>query len=791
MAVAWNSDAVRGRALARRVKQDPRQDLNFASFELLDVVRDDSSEVEEPARLLTESGKEKVRRFVKAAATAEDLEDVERAFDDGYLSSRLSRRLHLEDGDFEPSENADAGRTVPLSAFAPPAPKDLPPEVRAVQEVSVPPPPLGALALTPSGLAKVRRAIETASNLELLAILDAALKQGDIPRLRDMLNLQGSDLQDVKATSEVKDESGIEELGSTEDEEEDDYDPFATEPSVGVGAVMPPARIGMLDQKPAEDNRGKEMISATIVTTTGTAHAVQSATVRRPPLPRGSPPACSALGSLQSVYDASSSDDDVSQIATAQTAASPMSTRREAEGAAVQRTKKGDRPPLRKKQKTGGKADAGTGEVASQATATTNGKTLPWPVAWAWLLSRTVGHSDFRPPSRSATTLFAADSGEEALKPRVQQMLAIATSLVYVGDTSAGYDPRHLGRVAAVDTNGTVLLDLVVRPRSTILDCRTNSTGLTTEALQASTAVEYETARTKVMELLSVTTLVVGYQVCKDLEALKLWHGPIVDVSLLFDVASRKQHQYHSLRYTAARLLGRKGLEFSRDPYDAVESARLAMELTQYEAKQQTPTPPFEPQAGNPLELLVRHIPHEWGDGAVAKLLQLCPGARQDAVVTWVLNETDPTDWRGDGTLSFTTAAARDAAFEALRGLADVHVQWEDILGMPPLGALMTEQALVRAFSCFGLVVCARIPRKPTTKEPQHFAFISFADREDAQRVARESEVGVEITPDWKIPLRPRLAKYGHANDKRIAVRVGGAGGRSELAFDWVHILRR
>merc|ERR1711920_1159281 len=182
------------------------------------------------------------------------------------------------------------------------------------------------------------------------------------------------------------------------------------------------------------------------------------------------------------------------------------------------------------------------------------------------------------------------------------------------------------------------------------------------------------------------------------------------------------------------------------------------------------PTTPFGPKEFSGCELVVRHIPYEWGAGASKRVVSLCRGAQQAAVVNWLLSESDPSEWRGDSVLTFPSVATRDAAFDALRSLTDVHVQWEDLPGAPPLGAFMTEQNLIKAFSTYGVVVSARIPRKSTTREPQSFAFISFLNREDAERVAKQQSIEVELGPDWNLALKPRLAKFGQSTDKRIAV---------------------
>merc|ERR1712072_259672 len=209
------------------------------------------------------------------------------------------------------------------------------------------------------------------------------------------------------------------------------------------------------------------------------------------------------------------------------------------------------------------------------------------------------------------------------------------------------------------------------------------------------------------------------------------------------------------------------------------------------EVKQSVPTPLFPPKPGNDCELAVRHIPLEWRAEALKNITNLIPGSKRDFQVHWLLSEADPTDWRGETVLVFHTSIARDAAFEALVGLTDVHVQWEDLPGAPPLGAFMTEQNLIKAFSTYGVVVSARVPRKPTTREPQSFAFISFLNREDAQRVGKQQSIEVELGPDWMLPLRPRLAKFGQSTDKRVAVRVGAGEDADFAPMDWVHVFRK
>lgn len=115
---------------------------------------------------------------------------------------------------------------------------------------------------------------------------------------------------------------------------------------------------------------------------------------------------------------------------------------------------------------------------------------------------------------------------------------------IYAGSAAYGYDPHHVARVAIVDSSGKVRLDALCRPRAPLLDCRTHLTGLTREQLHGEGAMDYDSVRAQVLAILRPEMLLVGHRLNGDLAALNLWHGPLVDVSLLFGVETRKKFQY-------------------------------------------------------------------------------------------------------------------------------------------------------------------------------------------------------------------------------------------------------
>jgi len=621
-------------------------------------------------RRLSLSGKGKLRHQVAIATSLEELTEIEAALDAGQIGEALAIKLGLLEADFSqmPAPPPHPGNSLPTAPAAAAPGEAVPVEV-----------PLGAMGLTPSGLKKVRGAIQAATDLDRLSALDTALTQGDIPRLRSLLELLPEDLQATEPEDDVADE---------------DYDPFST-----------------------TDAGEKE-------------------------------------------------------------AATQDSAEATAEPAAAELPKdKVDEERPKKKRKKDKKGKLGKEQP----------KTLAWPLEWAWLVNRTVRHADFRQAPVLPESKWAEALPADAKVASRRMLVAFSTSVIYTGDPTSGYDPRHLARICAVDEYGHTLLDTTVKPRSPVLDYRTHLTGLRKESFDR--ALDFDTARARLLELLQPETLLIGYRVGTELEALKSFHQAVIDVSLLFGVETRKQFQYHPLRYLAEHILGVEVEENS--PHDALENAQLILKLTQHESKRSEPTPPFPPKPGNDCELAVRHLPLEWRSQVNKKVSEVVPGSKGNFVVHWLLSEADPTDWRGDTVLEFGNTFARDKAFEDLQGLTDVHVQWEDLPGAPPLGAFMTEQSLIKAFSSYGLVVSARVPKKPTTREPQSFAFISFANKEDAERVAKEKEIEVELGPDWNLALRPRIAKFGGTTDKRVAVRAGSGEDTDFAPTDWVHVFRK
>ncbi|XP_056852066.1 small RNA degrading nuclease 2 [Raphanus sativus] len=89
-------------------------------------------------------------------------------------------------------------------------------------------------------------------------------------------------------------------------------------------------------------------------------------------------------------------------------------------------------------------------------------------------------------------------------------------------------------RVAAVDRNLKVILDVLVKPNEPVINFRTSITGLDCFALHLSNATPLSDIQEKLLELFPTETIMVGHLLNKDLKALKMDHARVIDTSLLF-----------------------------------------------------------------------------------------------------------------------------------------------------------------------------------------------------------------------------------------------------------------
>ncbi|TGZ67327.1 hypothetical protein CRM22_004873 [Opisthorchis felineus] len=154
---------------------------------------------------------------------------------------------------------------------------------------------------------------------------------------------------------------------------------------------------------------------------------------------------------------------------------------------------------------------------------------------------------------------------------------AIDCEMVY---TTAGCE---LGRVTVVDTKFQPVLDSIVRPYNTIIDCNTRFSGLKREEIeQCDTRIT--DIQSKLLHLFDSDTILIGHSLESDLVALKLIHSKVVDTSIMFP------HRYgppkkRALRNLVSELLNRI-IQQDDNGHNSLEDAIACMQLVQHKVKE-------------------------------------------------------------------------------------------------------------------------------------------------------------------------------------------------------------
>mmetsp|Transcript_29516 Transcript_29516/g.76530 ORF Transcript_29516/g.76530 Transcript_29516/m.76530 type:complete len:776 (-) Transcript_29516:1184-3511(-) len=151
------------------------------------------------------------------------------------------------------------------------------------------------------------------------------------------------------------------------------------------------------------------------------------------------------------------------------------------------------------------------------------------------------------------------------------------------------------------DEKGEVLYKALVRPRGTIVNLRTELTGITTEDLETKPTVTRTQARKRVKALLLESwrahkqpTILVGHALHHDLLALRLDHQPVIDTSLIFSYRGLPACT-PGLRDLSQIVLHQDMPARGQGRHDSVEDAAVSMRLVMHELASQQRTPPMEP----------------------------------------------------------------------------------------------------------------------------------------------------------------------------------------------------
>jgi RNA exonuclease 1 len=126
-------------------------------------------------------------------------------------------------------------------------------------------------------------------------------------------------------------------------------------------------------------------------------------------------------------------------------------------------------------------------------------------------------------------------------------------------------------------------MEELVMPLNPIIDYATQYSGITKELLEGVTCTLHDVQQ-KLLSMVFEETILVGHSLENDLLALKMYHGRVIDTSLLYPHPSGPPMK-SSLKYLTRGLLQRTIQNNGTNGHDSREDAIAALELAQLKIK--------------------------------------------------------------------------------------------------------------------------------------------------------------------------------------------------------------
>ncbi|KAJ1350975.1 hypothetical protein KIN20_006907, partial [Parelaphostrongylus tenuis] len=161
-----------------------------------------------------------------------------------------------------------------------------------------------------------------------------------------------------------------------------------------------------------------------------------------------------------------------------------------------------------------------------------------------------------------------SSSGES--DPRNCKVYAMDCEMVY------GVWGPELARLSVVDMNNKPVLDVIVKPRNTVIDYNTRFSGLTANQVESST-VDLNEAQNSLFQFVNERSILIGHSLESDLKAMRLRHERVVDTAVVFE--HRHGFPYkRALRNLASEYL-QKIIQEDDSGHDSQEDSATCMSL--------------------------------------------------------------------------------------------------------------------------------------------------------------------------------------------------------------------
>ncbi|KAF9426255.1 RNA exonuclease 3 [Podila epigama] len=165
---------------------------------------------------------------------------------------------------------------------------------------------------------------------------------------------------------------------------------------------------------------------------------------------------------------------------------------------------------------------------------------------------------------------FVKAAVKEASDKKKHRIVAMDCEMCY---TSGGFE---LIRISAIDKDGKVILDELVRPKHEIWDLNSRFSGITSID---NAKYDLEQARGLFLDLIDEETIIIGQSLENDFKVLRLVHNQVIDTAMLYPHPLQAQRNVRYSLQVLAREHLKINIQDSEHGHDSFEDAKTCLDL--------------------------------------------------------------------------------------------------------------------------------------------------------------------------------------------------------------------